>query len=142
MGALAEPGPRSGAETTPEHDVGPEQQPEPPELRAVPDPGPDPEAGAESPEEAEEPRARRKVLLRPPDVWNTPGPSLAEEVARVRSGEHLPAAGPWRRAEQVRSWVSVLIIAALLLAVEANRSAGRQITTAAVLGALAVAFFH
>lgn len=64
--------------------------------------------------------------LRPPDVWNTPAPTLAEEVARARRGDHLPESGPWRTVEVVRAWISALINTALLLLVHVNRSAGRQ----------------
>lgn len=64
--------------------------------------------------------------LRPPDVWHTPAPTLAEEIARARRGDHLPESGPWRVAELVRTWISALCNAGLLLVVHANRSAARQ----------------
>lgn len=64
--------------------------------------------------------------LRPPDVWNTPAPTVGEEIARARRGDHLPQSGPWRTAELVRTWISALINTVLLLLVHVNRSAGRQ----------------
>ena len=143
MGALPDPGPRDGADPETGTAAAP---PEQPELRAVPDAPP---RGPESagPQQADDPEAGERPawwehLLRPPDVWNRPAPALAEEVARVRAGDHLPESGPWRRAEQVRSWISVVIIAALLLAIEANRSAGRQALTLLIAAALYFAFVH
>ncbi|MFJ9558399.1 hypothetical protein ACIRPH_31715 [Nocardiopsis sp. NPDC101807] len=76
--------------------------------------------------------------LRPPDIWGTPPPTLAEEIARVRAGEHLPASGPWRVAEQTRMWVSAVLIAGLLLLVYVNRSAARQAVAVLFVAAVVI----
>ncbi|PSK83052.1 hypothetical protein CLV63_14118 [Murinocardiopsis flavida] len=59
----------------------------------------------------------------------------------MRAGEHLPLHRGLRAAEQARLWVSVALIAVLLLAIEANRSAGRQALSIALVGAAALLLF-
>ncbi|WP_110052212.1 hypothetical protein [Nocardiopsis sp. L17-MgMaSL7] len=76
--------------------------------------------------------------LRPPDVWDTPAPTLREEIALARRGDHLPQSGPWRAAEITRTSVSTAINAVLLLLVHINRSAARQAVLLAFIGALAL----
>lgn len=121
----AVPGPRPA----PEPEPGPETAPPPP-----PPPAPEPEKPAPAPEA--EDRPARWAGLRPPDIWNTPAPTLREEIARVRRGDHLPDSGPWRVAEQTRMWVSALLIAGLLLLVHVNRSAARQAVFTLFIAAL------
>lgn len=121
----AVPGPRPA----PEPEPGPETAPPP-----TPPPAPEPEKLAPAPEA--EDRPARWTGLRPPDIWNTPAPTLREEIARVRRGDHLPDSGPWRVAEQTRMWVSALLIAGLLLLVHVNRSAARQAVFALFIAAL------
>lgn len=129
----AVPGPRPA----PEPEPGPETAPPP-----APPPAPEPEKPAPAPEATEEhtpteeDRPARWAGLRPPDIWNTPAPTLREEIARVRRGDHLPDSGPWRVAEQTRMWVSALLIAGLLLLVHVNRSAARQAVFALFIAAL------
>ncbi|MFE9247048.1 hypothetical protein [Nocardiopsis sp. NPDC006938] len=76
--------------------------------------------------------------LRPPDVWDTPAPTLREEIARARRGDHLPESGPWRAVEITRTSVSTAINAVLLLLVHINRSAARQAALLAFIGAIAL----
>ncbi|MGI5119302.1 hypothetical protein ACQEU5_07125 [Marinactinospora thermotolerans] len=80
--------------------------------------------------------AGRLSGLRPPDVWNTPAPTLREEVARVMEGSHLPDQAWLRRAETARAVVSAGISAVLLLLVHINRSAARQGVALLVLAVL------
>jgi hypothetical protein len=86
------------------------------------------------PQEQQEEATPRRGAVRVPDIWGAPAPSLREEIARVRRGDHLPE-GWLRYAELCRAWASAVVIAVLLLLVEANRSAGRQ----AVLAVLVLA---
>jgi hypothetical protein len=66
------------------------------------------------------------AALRPPDIWDTPAPTLREEVRRAMEGSHLPANPAWRAAEVARTVASTGVNALLLLLVHVNRSAARQ----------------
>ena len=114
-----------------------------PTLRAVPEPevAPEPPEAPEAAPAAEAPPVwmRAAAALRPPDVWNTPAPTLRDEVARALAGEHLPSHPVLRYAEAARALVSALISAALLLIVHANRSAARQGAALIALAALTAA---
>lgn len=117
-----------------------------PVLRPVPEP--ETEAASDEAEAVSEAAAGGGAAawwgwvgrLRPPDVWDTPAPTLREEWVRTVEGAHLPAAVWLRRAEVVRQAVSMALIAGLLLLVHVNRSAGRQAVALVVVAALVVAF--
>ena len=124
--------PRPAPQAAPVPEVAePVVEPDPAPAEPAPaTPSPASEAGpvVETPQEGFVPVVGEPwwASLRPPDVWNTPAPTVGEEIARARRGDHLPQDGPWRTAELVRTWISALINTVLLLLVHVNRSAGRQ----------------
>ena len=167
MGALPDHEPQPGApysdpESAPPLQVVPGQRP----VTPAPPPSappPAPPAAPEEPRRSEEPQGSEEQpapendaapqeetddhvhtswweRLNPPDIWDSPAPTLREEVARARRGDHLPETGLWRMAEQARMGVSVSIIAMLLLLVHINRSAARQGLCLAGLAALFLIF--
>lgn len=142
----AVPGPRPTAP-----DAEPTPPPAPPTPAPAPEPpapepaAPAPDAPQGAPEQDGDDHGQdQEVLegppwwahLRPPDLWDTPAPTIREELARAWRGDHLPESGPWRYAETARTGVSALINVVLLALVHINRSAGRQ--AAALLFAAAV----
>jgi len=111
-----------------------------PVLRPVPTPEDDSETGTEGRQSGGEVATVWSWVgwFRPPDIWDTPAPTLREEWERTLKGAHLPTNVWLRRAEVARQAISIAIIACLLMLVHVNRSAGRQAVALLVVAALAV----
>lgn len=113
-----------------------------PVLRPVPEPEAETASEAAS-DEAAEVAARPwgwVGWLRPPDVWDTPPPTVRQELARAWRGDHLPETGPWRYAELVRAVVSALVNTVLLVLVHVNHSAGRQAVALLLVAAVVLVY--